>query len=114
MFDGFGGGEWRGFWFRGGSFGCGFLFGGGAAFGLEGEDALAVGVDVCEEEDGEAEQGFVGGYSAGLDIGYHGHENGVGGGHVEAFEDFEPGGMKDEVAGHCHGFELFVVHSWSD
>ena len=97
-----------------GGLGCGGLLGGGAAFGLEGEEALAVGVDVCEEEDGESAQFFVGGYGAGLHVGYHCHENGVGSGHVEAFEDFEPGGVEDEVAGHCHGFELFVVHSCDD
>ena len=102
----------RGF-FGVGGFG-GFLFGGAAAFGLEGEDALAVGVDVGEEEDGESAEFFVGGDGAGLHISYHGHEDGIGCGHVEAFEDFEPGGVEDEVAGHCHGFELFVVHSCSD
>ena len=98
----------------GNGFGGGFLFGGGAAFGLEGEDALAVGVDVGEEEDGESAEFFVGGDSAGLHVGNHGHEDGVGGSHVEAFEDFEPGGVEDEVAGHCQGFKLFVVHSCSD
>ena len=69
---------------------------------------------MSEEEDGETAQFFVGGNFAGLHVGYHSHKDGVGGSHVEAFEDFEPGGVEDEVAGHCHGFELFVVHSCCD
>jgi len=54
-------------------FGGGFLFGGRAAFGLEGEKALTVGVDVCEQEHGEAAQLIVGGDGAGLHIVYHSH-----------------------------------------
>ena len=68
------GGGFGGFWFGVRGVGDRGLLGGGAAFGLEGEDALAVGVDVCEEEDGESAQFLVGGYSAGLHVGYYGHE----------------------------------------